>query len=179
MASFKEAFAAARKAQGAGGTFTWKGDSYSTNIVGEEGTKKKTSSDTDAVKKADDKAPKAGPSFNEAFAAARKAQGAGGTFTWKGDSYNTNLDSEKKLDSKVAGRGGFASGPASGMPKAPYVPKVAGRGGFASGPASGMPKAEQGILLRTGGVVNTMPATGYKNGGLVTKSGSKRPCKTF
>ena len=41
MASFKEAFAAARKAQGAGGEFTWKGNSYSTNIVGETGKKKK------------------------------------------------------------------------------------------------------------------------------------------
>jgi len=39
-ASFKEAFAAARKAQGAGGEFTWKGNSYSTNIAGETGKKK-------------------------------------------------------------------------------------------------------------------------------------------
>jgi hypothetical protein len=35
-------------------------------------------------------------SFKSAFAAARKAQGAGGTFTWKGNKYNTNLASEVK-----------------------------------------------------------------------------------
>lgn len=56
MASFKEAFAAARKAQGAGGTFTWKGKSYSTNLEGEKGTKKKTSFSTEMVEKAIDKA---------------------------------------------------------------------------------------------------------------------------
>lgn len=52
MASFKEAFAAARKAQGAGGEFTWKGNSYSTNIAGETGKKKKLSFSTDMVEKA-------------------------------------------------------------------------------------------------------------------------------
>jgi hypothetical protein len=36
MASFKEAFAAARKEKGAGKTFTWKGESYSTNYAEEE-----------------------------------------------------------------------------------------------------------------------------------------------
>ena len=35
-------------------------------------------------------------SFKSAFAAARKAQGAGGTFTWKGNKYTTNLASEVK-----------------------------------------------------------------------------------
>jgi hypothetical protein len=38
-------------------------------------------------------------SFKSAFAAARKAQGAGGTFTWKGNKYNTNLASEEKARS--------------------------------------------------------------------------------
>jgi hypothetical protein len=45
MASFKEAFAAARKEKGAGKTFTYKGKSYSTNYAEEEkkpsGTKPK------------------------------------------------------------------------------------------------------------------------------------------
>ena len=40
-------------------------------------------------------------SFKSAFAAARKAQGAGGTFTWKGNKYNTNLASEEKAKAKV------------------------------------------------------------------------------
>lgn len=52
MASFNEAFKAARKAQGAGGTFTWKGNSYSTNIAGETGKKKAPSFSTDMVEKA-------------------------------------------------------------------------------------------------------------------------------
>ena len=45
MATFKEAFAAARKEKGAGKTFTYKGDTYSTNYTEEEkkptGTKPK------------------------------------------------------------------------------------------------------------------------------------------
>ena len=41
-------------------------------------------------------------SFKSAFAAARKAQGAGGTFTWKGNKYNTNLASESKTTNKNA-----------------------------------------------------------------------------
>lgn len=45
MATFKEAFAAARKEKGAGKTFTWNGKSYSTNYKEEEkkptGTKPK------------------------------------------------------------------------------------------------------------------------------------------
>ena len=43
MASFKEAFAKARKEKGAGATFTWNGKSYSTNIKEEGlGAKKPT-----------------------------------------------------------------------------------------------------------------------------------------
>ena len=56
MASFNEAFKAARKAQGAGGEFTWKGKSYSTNIAGETGKKKKPSFSTDMAEKAIDRA---------------------------------------------------------------------------------------------------------------------------
>lgn len=56
MASFKEAFAAARKAQGAGGEFTWNGKSYSTNIAGETGKKKKPAFSTDMANKAINKA---------------------------------------------------------------------------------------------------------------------------
>ena len=38
-----------------------------------------------------------GPSFNEAFAAARKQQGAGGEFEWQGNFYNTNLKEEEGM----------------------------------------------------------------------------------
>ena len=249
MASFKEAFAAARKAQGAGGTFTWKGDSYNTNIVGEKGTKEKTSSDTDAVKKADDKAPMAGPSFKEAFAAARKAQGAGGTFTWKGDSYNTNIVGEKgkkkapsfsidmakkaindastprpqKRPADMTPKPVAASklpvyGPSIKVSAATSAPTPAktddakvsvnrspntdnsmggrlGRalGNFAvrllSGPSK-MDKMKAEATDQTNrstanrGMLESMTgrkgaAAQYKSGGLVTKSGSTRPCKTF
>jgi hypothetical protein len=40
--SFSKAFAAARKAEGSGKTFTWKGKSYSTNYKEESGSKKST-----------------------------------------------------------------------------------------------------------------------------------------
>jgi len=39
MATFKEAFKEARKKYGAGKTFTWKGETYSTNYLEEEGSK--------------------------------------------------------------------------------------------------------------------------------------------
>jgi hypothetical protein len=41
MSDFESAFAAARKAQGAGGKFTFNGKSYSTDYAGEKGPKKK------------------------------------------------------------------------------------------------------------------------------------------
>ena len=44
MASFKEAFKAARKAQGAGGTFTWNGKLYTTDYKEEVGKKPKKKS---------------------------------------------------------------------------------------------------------------------------------------
>jgi hypothetical protein len=56
-------------------------------------------------------------SFKSAFAAARKAQGAGGTFTWKGNKYNTNLASEvkakvnKKADTSPSKKGENAKPP--------------------------------------------------------------------
>ena len=43
-----------------------------------------------------------GSSFKSAFAAARKAQGAGGTFTWKGNKYNTNYAEEAKAKKPAA-----------------------------------------------------------------------------
>ena len=41
MSDFESAFAAARKAQGAGGKFTFNGKSYTTDYAGEKGPKKK------------------------------------------------------------------------------------------------------------------------------------------
>ena len=43
-----------------------------------------------------------GSSFKSAFAAARKAQGAGGTFTWKGNKYTTNYAEEAKAKKPAA-----------------------------------------------------------------------------
>lgn len=56
MASFKEAFAAARKELGAGKTFMWKGKSYSTNYAEENKKPAKKEFSTDMVSKAIDKA---------------------------------------------------------------------------------------------------------------------------
>lgn len=56
MASFKEAFAAARKELGAGKTFMWKGKSYSTNYAEENKKPAKKEFSTDMASKAIDKA---------------------------------------------------------------------------------------------------------------------------
>ena len=47
-------------------------------------------------------ASSSGSSFKSAFAAARKAQGAGGTFTWKGNKYTTNYAEEAKAKKPAA-----------------------------------------------------------------------------
>lgn len=44
-------------------------------------------------------------SFNEAFAAARKAQGPGGTFEWNGRSYSTNRADDKPKDKPKVKKG--------------------------------------------------------------------------
>ena len=49
--SFKKAFVAARKAQGAGKVFTWKGKRYTTNTKEDEAKKKTTKSKSGAPKK--------------------------------------------------------------------------------------------------------------------------------
>ena len=41
--------------------------------------------------------PRVGPSFNEAFAQARQAQGSGGQFEWDGNFYTTNLKEEEDM----------------------------------------------------------------------------------
>jgi len=43
-------------------------------------------------------------SFNEAFKAARKKQGAGGTFTWQGKKYSTNLAEEASAAPKASAK---------------------------------------------------------------------------
>jgi hypothetical protein len=55
--SFKSAFAAARKAQGAGGTFTWKGNKYNTNLASEEKAKVNKKADTSPSKKGENAKP--------------------------------------------------------------------------------------------------------------------------
>jgi hypothetical protein len=59
MASFKEAFAAARKKLGAGKTFEWNGKSYSTNYKEETG-KSASAAPTKSIR------PKAKPASNTA-----------------------------------------------------------------------------------------------------------------
>ena len=49
--------------------------------------------------------PRVGGSFNEAFAAARQAQGAGGQFEWDGNFYTTNLKEEEEMKKYNKGTG--------------------------------------------------------------------------
>lgn len=55
MASFKEAFAAARKKQGPGGIFTWNGKKYTTDRADDKKPGKKTSAPKKSIR------PKASP----------------------------------------------------------------------------------------------------------------------
>lgn len=68
MATFKEAFAKARKELGAGKTFTWNGKSYSTNVEGED-------------KGATSPKPKARPATVTNKTAAKKATATASTAT--------------------------------------------------------------------------------------------------
>lgn len=52
MSSFKDAFRAARDAQGAGGTFTWNGKTYSTDMADEKKKSGPTASDKPKVRPA-------------------------------------------------------------------------------------------------------------------------------
>lgn len=119
--TFGKAFAKARKAQGAGGTFVWlkseggDGESYSTNIAGETGKKSSKGFSVDMASKAIDKAsgltsktPRPKPRPTDLVPTSK-----GIRMPKAGDIKVSKLDSKT---TKVAGRGGFASGPAAGMP---------------------------------------------------------------
>jgi hypothetical protein len=72
MASFKEAFAAARKKLGAGKTFEWNGKSYSTNLK-EEVSKPASAAPTKSIR------PKAKPASNTASVSAVSGASRGAT----------------------------------------------------------------------------------------------------
>lgn len=121
--SFGKAFAKARKEQGAGGTFVWlkseggDGGTYSTNIAGETGKKSSKGFSVEMASKAIDKAsgsvltsktPRPQPRPTDLVPTSK-----GIRMPKASDIKVSKLDSNS---TKVAGRGGYASGPAAGMP---------------------------------------------------------------
>jgi hypothetical protein len=110
---FNKAFAAARKELGAGKTFTWQGKSYSTNVAG-EGKAKGFS--VDRASKAIDKAVGVKkPTKDTPRPMARPVDKTPTPVAAPAKITTTKL-AAPAATTKVAGRGGFASGPAAGMP---------------------------------------------------------------
>ncbi len=68
---------------------------FAVNVIGKPAEKKEV-----------DKTKKLEKSFSDAFREARKNQGAGGKFTYKGKSYNTDLPSDKKKRMKTYNKSG-------------------------------------------------------------------------
>jgi hypothetical protein len=112
--SFAEAFATARDETGAGGVFTWNGQTYGTfyatevNASGNPTIEYDVLSETQSLSSNEASSEMGGSghvfdtstapeatgvndnmSFAEAFAAARDETGAGGVFTWNGQTYST------------------------------------------------------------------------------------------
>lgn len=117
MASFNKAFAAARKELGAGKTFTWQGKSYSTNLAGEDKPKAKAKGfSVDMAKSAIDRA--AGVQTPTAKTLRPKARPLDKTPTPVAPPVKISVTPlpMAKPKTTVAGRGGYASGPAAGMP---------------------------------------------------------------
>ena len=138
-----------------------------------------------------------GSSFKSAFAAARKAQGAGGTFTWKGNKYNTNYAEEAKAKKPIKPKPrpkSFSEGPGKitvtplppntdeihyalfgekGKPKLTLRQKLAAKKieDALKPDASGNSKRRVG--LKSGGMPTkkNFGNTDYRHGGMVTKRG--------
>jgi hypothetical protein len=132
MASFNKAFAAARKELGAGKTFTWNGKSYSTNLAGED---KPKGFSVEAAKSAIDKAVGPKPMKRPAVSTSKDAPMQTSPRPPKKPTElmsTSPVVTPKIITTKLS------------EPKKPAEVKVAGRGGYASGPAAGMPKATTG-----------------------------------
>jgi len=132
--TFGREFAKARKAQGAGGTFVWlkseggDGKSYSTNLAGED---KPKGFSVDMAKKAIDKA--VGPKPVKRPATATSKDTPMKTSPRPPRKPTEMMPVAKSI--KVAKAGDITVSELAPVAKT----KVAGRGGFASGPAAGMP----------------------------------------
>ncbi len=125
---FNKAFAAARKELGAGKTFTFKGQPYSTNFAEED---KPKGFSVEMAKKAIDKAVGPKPVKRPAVATSKDA------------SMQTSPRPPKKPTELMPVSKGIKPADITttklAAPKNAATTKVAGRGGFASGPAAGMP----------------------------------------
>ena len=137
--------------------------------------------------------------FNKAFKAARKAQGAGGTFTFDGKSYSTNYAEEAKAKKPIKPKPrpkSFSEGPGKitvtplppntdeihyalfgekGKPKLTLRQKAAAKRieDALKPDASGNSKRRVG--LKSGGMPTkkNFGNTDYRHGGMVTKKTSK------
>jgi hypothetical protein len=137
--------------------------------------------------------------FNKAFKAARKAQGAGGTFTFDGKSYSTNYAEEAKAKKPIKPKPrpkSFSEGPGkitvtplppntdeihyalfgeNGKPKLTLRQKAAAKRieDALKPDASGNSKRRVG--LKSGGMPTkkNFGNTDYRHGGMVTKKMSK------
>ena len=109
--SFADAFAAARAELGAGGVFTWHGQQYGTFYENEWNNMSDAQRNDYYASVNNGSAPHSSAehvyagapaaasgldsmSFADAFAAARAELGAGGVFTWHGQTYNTFYENE-------------------------------------------------------------------------------------
>ena len=196
MASFKEAFAAARKEQGAGGEFTWKGKSYSTNIVGEKGKKKASSFSTDKAKKAINKAagvqtpdastprpqkrpvdrtpkPVAAETITASKLPVKVSAATSAPTPAKTADAKVSVNRSPNTDNSMGGRLGRALGTFVGR-------RLSGPSKMDKMKAEAADQTNRSTASR--GMLESMTgrkgaSAQYKSGGLVTKSGSKRPCK--
>lgn len=86
MASFKDAFRAARNAQGAGGTFTWNGKTYTTDMASDKKKSGPTASDK----------PKTRPASLTTTATGKEKQAAKEVKT--ADTVASNIAKNKRID---------------------------------------------------------------------------------
>ena len=88
--SFGAAFSDARNEMGRGGTFEWRGNSYTTNRADDLPTGGGSHHSSSGGGGGFGGGGRDSMSFGAAFSDARNEMGRGGTFEWKGNSYTTN-----------------------------------------------------------------------------------------
>lgn len=176
LSAFEQAFASARKAQGAGGTFDFQGKSYSTNYA-EESTASKGLKKAAAEKKLskqnapDNSGGDGGGTLNKIMGGIAKLGGS--TSDYSGDQVKTTGDTAQDIGGQVAGMMGpqgqalAAGGDAAGeMAKDLFGGAESDAGEAAGGAVSGAAKG-----FAVGGPVGA--AVGAVAGGVMGLMGAK------